>query len=227
MKGCVRTAVECWANLTKRLNGVGDIVPPLILRAILGWEFFESGLEKLRGQNWFSDIQAKFPFPFDLVPAGFSWQMATWSEIVGAILLWLGLGTRFAAFSLLVLTFVATSAVHWPGMWQMWDDLLKGYAISDDGYGNFKLPLLFIVMLLPLIFRGAGVCSVDYLIWRQASPAAGGAEARVDAAAWAISFFVLGIPMLFLLPWFGSALVGAAFLLLASHALWRHRGRAA
>ena len=58
---------------------------------------------------------------------------------------------QFAAFSLLVLTFVATAAVHWPDMIAMWGDLAKGYAITDKGFGNFKLPLLFCVMLLPLI----------------------------------------------------------------------------
>jgi putative oxidoreductase len=90
-----------------------------------------------------------------MVSGDFSWSIATWFEIVGGVLLWIGLGTRFIAFSLLVLTFVATAAVHFPDMWSMWGDLLKGYAVTDMGYGNYKLPLLFTVMLLPLIFNGA------------------------------------------------------------------------
>ncbi len=36
-----------------------------------------------------------------------------------------------------------------------------GYAITDQGFGNFKLPVLFMAMLLPLIFTGAGRLSVD------------------------------------------------------------------
>ena len=67
----------------------------LCLRAILGWEFFESGLEKFRGENWFADIQEKFPFPFSVVPPEISWQMATWFELLGGIALAIGLGTRF------------------------------------------------------------------------------------------------------------------------------------
>ena len=82
--------------------------------------------------------------------------MATYFELAGAILLIFGLFTRFAAYCLLVLTFVATSAVHWPNMVAMWSDLAKGYAITNMGYGNFKLPLLFAVMLLPIIFQGPG-----------------------------------------------------------------------
>ncbi len=41
-----------------------------------------------------------------------------------------------------------------------------GHAISDQGYGNFKLPVLFMAMLLPLVFTGAGRLSVDALLWR-------------------------------------------------------------
>ena len=141
----------------------------------MGWEFWESGLEKLHGENWFADIQSRFPFPFDVIPAGFSWQLSTWFELIGAVMLWIGLGTRVFAFVLLFLTFVATAAVHWPSMLTMWSDLAKGYAITDMGHGNFKLPLLFAVMLLPLIFGGARPI--------QPRSSAGDARRRRDARA--------------------------------------------
>jgi putative oxidoreductase len=134
---------------------------PLGLRLLLAWEFFESGREKLRGQNWFADLQDAFPFPFDQLPATLNWQLATWFELLGAACLLFGFGTRFAAASLLVLTVVATYAVHWPMEWNSLADLAMGYAISDQGFGNFKLPVLFMAMLLPLIFTGAGKLSVD------------------------------------------------------------------
>ncbi len=84
-------------------------------------------------------------------------------------MLWIGLGTRVFAFILLFLTFVATAAVHWPSMLTMWSDLAKGYAITDMGHGNFKLPLLFAVMLLPLVFSGGGELSLDHLVMRFAN----------------------------------------------------------
>ena len=159
-------AISIWESLTARLRGIGQLLPPLILRLIMGWEFWESGWEKYNGENWFADIQEKFPFPFSKIPADISWAMATYFEIGGAVLLIFGLFTRFAAYSLLVLTFVATAAVHWPDMIAMWSDLAKGYAITDMGHGNFKLPLLFVVMLLPIIFQGPGKISLDYLLCR-------------------------------------------------------------
>lgn len=134
---------------------------PLGLRLLLAWEYFESGREKLHGQNWFADLQDAFPFPFDQLPATLNWQLATWFELVGAACLLFGFGTRFAAASLLVLTVVATYAVHWPMEWNSLADLAMGYAISDQGYGSFKLPVLFMAMLLPLLFTGPGKLSVD------------------------------------------------------------------
>jgi putative oxidoreductase len=32
---------------------------------------------------------------------------------------------------------------------------------EGDGFGNYKLPLIYMVMFLPLIFSGAGKLSVD------------------------------------------------------------------
>ncbi|MBU0752868.1 MAG: DoxX family protein [Gammaproteobacteria bacterium] len=146
---------------------LGLLFAMLGLRLLLGWEYFESGLEKFRGDNWFADIQDRFPFPFDSVPPEISWQMATWFELVGAVALVVGLGTRFFAVSLLILTIVATASVHWPADWATLAELAKGYAISDKGYGNFKLPLIFMVMLLPLILSGPGRLSLDALIRRR------------------------------------------------------------
>jgi putative oxidoreductase len=79
----------------------------LPLRLLLAYEFFEAGLEKWKCENWFLDIQDKFPFPFSLLPVKLSWQLATWTELLAPVLLVLGLGTRFASFSLIVLTIVA------------------------------------------------------------------------------------------------------------------------
>lgn len=148
------------------LDRAGSLLAPLPLRLLLAWEFYESGREKYLGANWFADIQQQFPFPFNVVPPEISWQLAIWFELAGAVALLLGLGTRFFAFSLMLLTVVATAAVHWPAEWQTLGELAKGYAITDNGYGNFKLPLLFLAMLLPLALQGGGILSVDYWLKR-------------------------------------------------------------
>lgn len=208
MRPIATSIAASWQSLTARLDAAGETLPPLILRLIMGWEFWESGTEKLYGDNWFADIQSRFPFPFDVIPAGISWNIATGFEIGGAIMLWIGLGTRFFAFVLLFLTFVATAAVHWPSMISMWSDLAKGYAITDMGHGNFKLPLLFVVMLLPLIFGGAGRLSLDHLL----APRFGlGERAPVHGpTTWAIALVVFGLPFLMLIPVLGIVLIVAA-----------------
>jgi putative oxidoreductase len=139
----------------------------LSLRILLGWDFFESGLEKFHGNNWFADIQDRFPFPFSLVPPDISWQMTTWFELIGGVALVLGLATRFFSVSLLILTVVAIAAVHWPETWGSLGELMQGYVFTDSGYGNFKLPVLFIGMLFPLLLLGPGKLSIDAWFWRQ------------------------------------------------------------
>ncbi|WP_206604901.1 DoxX family membrane protein, partial [Vibrio vulnificus] len=74
----------------------------LSLRLFLAWEFFESGWEKWNGENWFGDIQSAFPFPFDRLPAAFNWELSLWAELLGALFLLLGLGTRLTALVLIV-----------------------------------------------------------------------------------------------------------------------------
>ena len=151
--------------ICEKLESLGAWLPSLFLRLILAWEFGEAGFEKLNGINWFANLT--FPFPFKLLPPDISWGMATFFEIVGAFALAFGLATRFFSISLLILTIVAISAVHWPDQWNTLSELLKGYRITDpeqDGFGNYKLPLLYIFMLIPLVLNGAGKLSIDHLI---------------------------------------------------------------
>ena len=155
------------ARLFDSIDLIGLWLGLLSLRLLLSWDFFESGLEKLHGNNWFADIQEKFPFPFNLVAPEISWQMATWFALLGGIALLLGLATRFFSVSLIVLTVVAIASVHWPDSWNTFSELLQGYGFTDQGFGNFKLPVIFIGMLLPLMLLGPGRLSLDHLLRRR------------------------------------------------------------
>ena len=151
--------------IISKLNSVGTWLPQLALRLMLAWEFGESGFEKLHGTNWFADLT--FPFPFNLLPPSISWNISVFFEIVGAFALVIGLATRFFSISLIILTIVAIVSVHWPDHYTTFSHLLQGYRIIDennDGFGNYKLPLMYIVIFLPLLFGGAGKASIDYLI---------------------------------------------------------------
>src|SRR5690606_41197935 len=101
---------------------------------------------------------------FSMFGAQINWSLATWFELLGALALLVGVGTRFTAYALAVLTVVATYAVHWPADWSSLGELWQGYAITNKGFGNFKLPLLYLVMLLPLMLHGAGRLSLDHLL---------------------------------------------------------------
>jgi putative oxidoreductase len=210
----MRTSLgDRWVALTERLDGTGQWLAPLGLRLILAWEFWEAGMQKYRGENWFAGIQDKFPVPFNLAPVDLSWTLATWAELIGAVALLLGLGTRFFAFALLVLTAVATVSVHWPADYASLSELWRGYAITDKGFGNFKLPLLFALMLLPLVFQGGGKLSLDALLAARA-----GTTPRApvqDVRAWGLAALVLGLPLALLLPTVGIALLVAGVLLVA------------
>jgi putative oxidoreductase len=136
------------------LNRVGEFLPQLGLRLLLAFEFWQSGLEKWNGMNWFGEIMDMFPFPFNIIPAEVSWQISTWSELGGAVALVLGLATRFFSFSLIIVTLVAWTSVH-AGL---------GYNVCDNGW---KLPLIYLVMFLPLLFSGPGKLSLDHWIARR------------------------------------------------------------
>jgi putative oxidoreductase len=136
------------------LDRVGEFLPQLGLRWLLAYEFWQSGVEKWNGMNWFGEIAGMFPFPFNVIPVEISWQIATWSELLGAVALLVGLATRAFSAALIVVTLVAWAGVH-AGL---------GYNVCDNGW---KLPLIYLVMFLPLLFSGPGKLSLDHLISRQ------------------------------------------------------------
>ena len=151
-------------QVIERLDPAGDWLALLPIRLLMAYEFGRAGIMKLNGSNWFGNIQDNFPFPFNVIPVEISWFMATWAEVLGAACLVVGLFTRFWALSLIILSIVAIAGVHWPDSWNSLAELWKGYAVTDKGFGNFRIPLLFIAMLIPLLFHGAGKLSLDHVI---------------------------------------------------------------
>ena len=146
------------------LDPAGDWVALLLIRLLMAYEFGKAGMMKFNGNNWFADYQDNFLFPVNIVPPEISWFLATWAELLGGICLLFGLFTRFWALSLIIVSIVAISGVHWPEDWNGLSELWRGYAITNKGFGNYRVPLLFIAMLIPLVFRGAGKLSLDRLL---------------------------------------------------------------
>jgi putative oxidoreductase len=204
-------------NITSRLQASGDYVWPLVLRTIMAWEFWESGITKLNGSNWFGDIpwsewQKGFPFPFGLLPVDLNWFLATWGELVFAVMLLFGLFTRFTAISLIVITVVATAAVHWPAEWSSLAELWSGYVITSKGAGNFKLPLLFVVMLLPLVFAGGGKLSLDHLLLKLSGRGDLASDRTGGLQSAGLALIVLGLSVAWVEPSWGFSLLVAGAL---------------
>lgn len=196
-----------------RLDGAGLWLAPLGLRLLLFYEFFNAGTNKLgagsEAPGWFAG-QA-FPVPFGLLPANLNWLLVTWGEILAAVLLLLGLFTRFAAFTLLLITTIAIAAVHWPESWSSLSQLWEGYSVSrvmddDEFRGNFRIPLLFLAMLLPLLFAGGGRLSLDRLLLRL-TDTINTDRPIVDTTAFAIAALVGAIVTIWLIPSWGVVLL--------------------
>lgn len=163
----MKMLTDTWDRITGVIEPIGAWVALLPIRLLLAWEFGKAGFTKLGGENWFGRVQENFLFPFNILPVELNWFLATWVEILGGLCLAIGLFTRFWALSLVVVSIVAISGVHWPDQWDTLGELWKGYAVTDKGFGNYRIPLLFISMLIPLVFFGPGKASVDHLLHRQ------------------------------------------------------------
>lgn len=125
-------------------------VPP---RLVLGVVFIGHGLQKVLGSFGGPGL-AKFtsfptPFPSVMRPAWLWMGMAALSELVGGILVLLGLFTRVGAFVISVIMIVAIAGVHWPAFFAP---------------AGLELPLAMLGMSLALLIMGGGQASVDRLL---------------------------------------------------------------
>ncbi|MEX0986908.1 MAG: DoxX family protein [Bacteroidales bacterium] len=122
-------------------------LPLLFFRIILVIAFFNPALMKLTGlqgtADWFGSMN--FPVPFILA------LLVMLTEVLGVVLLALGLGTRIIAIPMMFVMFIAIITVHWG----------NGFAAADNGY---EILLYYFLMLFALMVYGSGKYSVDYLL---------------------------------------------------------------
>ena len=94
-----------------------DFLAPLALRLYLAPIFWMAGTKKLAAfdstVDWFGNTDYGLGLPFPYLMAG----LATWVEIIGAILLFLGLAVRWVSFPLMFTMFVAAVSVHLKNGW--------------------------------------------------------------------------------------------------------------
>lgn len=205
--------IEMYDRLTDRLRSAGDWIAPLGLRLLLAYEFYTAGIGKAGAEGvpgWFAS--KSFPIPFAWLPANLNWAMVTWTEILAAVALALGLFTRVFAFALVVVTTIAIVSTHWPESWSSLGQLWQGYSVSrvvENGEfrGNFRIPMLFLAMLLPLVFTGGGKLSLDHLLLALSNRSDLIHERRGDLLAVSLLLLVPGIVLLYLIPLWGIMLL--------------------
>jgi putative oxidoreductase len=78
--------------------------------------------------------------------------MAATTELLGVVLLTLGLFTRLISLPLIVVMIVAIVTVHLP----------QGFAAGDNG---FEIPLYYMLFLAIFASFGAGKFSLDHLLF--------------------------------------------------------------
>ena len=123
----------------------------LPIRLALGAVMFAHGAQKVLGSfggsgfNQF--ISGNTPFGF-MRPAWFWLAAAALSELVGGILVVLGLLTRVAAFFIACTMLTAIAGVHWSG----------GFFAATRG---FEYPLTLLAMAVALMIAGGGQASID------------------------------------------------------------------
>ena len=114
---------------TKRVDFLG----PLALRLYLVPVFWVAGMNKMNGfENtaaWFGNPDWGLGLPFPTLMAG----LATGTEVLGAVALLVGLGTRWFAIPLMATMLVAIFKVHLHNGWQAIADPMSPFASVDVG----------------------------------------------------------------------------------------------
>ncbi len=168
-----------------------DGLAPLALRLYLVPVFWMAGTQKIAGMEntieWFGNPEWGLGLPYPWLMA----HLAAYTEAIGALLLLLGLATRWISIPLMVTMLVAIFAVHWHNGWAAIADssaqevavrlgAAKEILREHGNYswltekGNFvvlnngiEFGVTYFVMLLALLFTGGGrFTSVDYFLSR-------------------------------------------------------------
>jgi uncharacterized membrane protein YphA (DoxX/SURF4 family) len=94
-----------------------DFLAPLSIRLYLVPVFWMAGTRKLSDvqsvAEWFGNADWGLGLPFPLLMA---W-LATLTEVIGAVLLLIGLGVRWVSIPLMITMLVAAFTVHWQNGW--------------------------------------------------------------------------------------------------------------
>jgi uncharacterized membrane protein YphA (DoxX/SURF4 family) len=117
-------------NLLDGLRAI-DFLGPLALRLYLVPVFWVAGMNKVNG---FDDVVAWFGNPDWGLGLPYPWllaALATGAEVLGAVLLLVGLAVRWISIPLMITMVVAAISVHWDNGWQAVADANSPFPPAD------------------------------------------------------------------------------------------------
>ena len=134
--------------ITKNILSNGKSVSLLLARLTIAYGFYEPAMQKWSDissvANWFGTLGIPFPT--------LNAYLAASTELLGVVLLTLGLFTRLISIPLMVVMVVAITTVH----------LTHGFSAGDNG---FEIPLYYLLFLALFASLGAGKLSLDHLLF--------------------------------------------------------------
>ena len=134
--------------LTTSILGNGKNLSLLLARLTIAYGFYEPAMNKWSDissvAKWFESLGIPFPT--------LSTYMAAGTELLGVVLLTLGLFTRLISIPLIIVMVVAITTVH----------LTNGFSAGDNG---FEIPLYYMLFLALFASFGAGKFSLDHLLF--------------------------------------------------------------
>lgn len=120
----------------------------LFARLAVAYGFYEPAMNKWSDMasvaSWFETLGIPFPT--------LNAYMAASTEILGVLLLTLGLFTRVISLPLIIIMIVAITTVHLP----------NGFSAGENG---FEIPLYYMLFLFIFFAQGAGKISLDRIIF--------------------------------------------------------------
>jgi putative oxidoreductase len=134
--------------ITKNILSNGQSISLLLARLTVAYGFYQPAMQKWSDISSVSDWFGTLGIPFPTLNA----YLAASTELLGVVLLTLGLFTRLISVPLMVVMVVAITTVH----------LSHGFAAGDNG---FEIPLYYLLFLALFASLGAGKLSLDHLLF--------------------------------------------------------------
>ncbi len=138
-------------NIYMEFSRLSEYIKSLALlfaRLTIAYGFYEPAMMKFKDISSVAEWFGSMGIPLPTLNA----YMAATTEIVGVVLLTLGLLTRAISIPLIVVMIVAIVTVHLP----------NGFSAGNNG---FEIPFYYMLFLLIFLSHGAGKFSLDRLIF--------------------------------------------------------------